>query len=419
MLGKKLTLHDLKKDQLLGKRVVMRVDFNVPFAKDGTISNNQRIEATFPTINEIFDKGAKSLVLLSHLGRPDGKVVEKYSLKPVAARLGELLKKPVTFLNDCVGPDVEKACANPKQGEIILCENVRFHIEEEGSVKDESGKKIVADKAKVDEFRKSLSKLGDVYINDAFGTAHRAHSSMVGVNLPIKAAGNLVKKELDAFVPILENPKRPLLSILGGSKVTDKIKLINNLLEKVDEMIITGGMAYTFLKVCEGTKIGNSLFDEEGSKIVKELMDKAKAKNVKIHLPVDFKAADKFDAAANTKIVTKAQGIDDGWQGLDVGPETIKIYADAVGRAKTIIWNGPAGVYEFEAFQAGTRGILDAVAKAKAGGALAVIGGGDCATCAMQWGYADKLSHISTGGGASLQLLEGGEMPGLVNLSDK
>lgn len=419
MLGSKLTLAELTEEQLNGKRVLMRVDYNVPFDKNGNISNNQRITETIPTINEIFAKGAHSLVLLSHLGRPCGQVVPKSSLRPVATRLQELINRPVTFLSDCVGEEVENACAHPEKGAIILLENCRFHVEEEGSGVDAEGNKIKATKEAVDAFRAALTRLGDVYINDAFGTAHRAHSSMVGVNLPIRAAGNLIKRELDAFIPILEQPHRPLLSILGGSKVTDKIKLIKNLLDKVDEMIICGGMSYTFLKVAYGVEIGDSLFDEQGANIVQELLQKAEEKHVKIHLPIDFRCGDEFKATCNTRVFTKEEGIPKGWSGMEDGPASLEIYKQAVARANTIIWNGPAGVYEFEAFQSCTRGILEACAEAKQRGAIVVIGGGDCATCAMQWGFGNALTHISTGGGASLQLLEGGDMPGLMALSNK
>jgi phosphoglycerate kinase len=418
-LGNKLTLADLTSAELAGKRVVIRVDFNVPFAKDGTISNNQRITATIPTINDVFAKGANSVVLLSPLGRPDGRPNPKLTLRPVADRLQELLGKPVTFIAESIGPEVDAATKAPAPGSIILLENVRFHVEEEGSGVDASGAKVKADPAAVEAFSKALSSYGDVYINDAFGTAHRAHASMVGVKLPIRAAGHLIKTELDAFVPIVESPRRPLLSILGGAKVTDKIKLIKNLLDKVDEMILTGGMAYTFLKVAYGVSIGSSLFDKDGAAIVPELLEKAKAKGVTIHLVEDFVCGDKFAADAQVKTFTKAEGIPDGWLGLDVGPATIADYAAAIARANSIIWYGPAGVYEFEAFQAGTRGILDACAAAKERGALVVIGGGDCGACAAQWGYTDKISHISTGGGASLELLEGNKMPGLLALSDK
>lgn len=419
MLSTKLTLSDLTAEQLAGKKVLMRVDFNVPFGKDGKISNNQRISETIPTINEIFSKGANSLVLLSHLGRPNGRVEAKSSLKPVAERLSELVGKPVTFLKDCIGAEVLAATANPKKGEIILLENARFHIEEEGSGVDANGKSIKADKVAVEAFRAELSKLGDVYINDAFGTAHRAHSSMVGVNLPIRVAGNLMSKELKAFIPVLEIPQKPVLSILGGSKVTDKIKLIKNLLDKVDEMIICGGMAFTFLKVAYGVEIGKSLYDAEGANIVNELLAKAKEKNVNIILPVDHVAGDAFKADCKTVIATNQEGVPAGYSGFDAGPESTKLFQAAVSRANTIIWNGPAGVYEFEPFQKSTRGILDAAAAAKERGAIVVIGGGDCATCALQWGYADRITHVSTGGGASLQLLEGGDMPGISALSSK
>jgi 3-phosphoglycerate kinase len=286
-LGNKLTLADLTARDLLGKRVVMRVDFNVPFGKDGQISNDQRITATLPTIRDVFDKSANSIVLLSHLGRPDGRVVEKYSLRPVAERLEALLGRAVTFVPECVGPEVDAAVEAPEPGSLILLENVRFHIEEEGAGVDADGNKVKADAAAVEAFSRALTSYGDVYINDAFGTAHRAHVSMVGVRLPVRAAGHLIKTELDAFVPIVEAPRRPLLAILGGAKVTDKIKLIKNLLDKVDEMIITGGMAYTFLKVARGVEIGASLFDADGAALVPELLAKAEARGVAVHLADD------------------------------------------------------------------------------------------------------------------------------------
>lgn len=407
---------------LKGKRVVMRVDFNVPQdKKTGAITNTQRIDAALPTIKYALDQGA-SVVLMSHLGRPDGKVVEKYSLKPIAEKAAERLGRPVKFLTDCVGADVEAACAALKPGEVVLLENLRFHIEEEGKVTvknaDGTETKVKADPAKVAEFRASLSKLGDVYVNDAFGTAHRAHSSMVGVNLPQRAAGFLLKKELDAFAQVLESPKRPLLAILGGAKVADKIQLINNLLDKANELIIGGGMAYTFLKVLNNMEIGKSIYDAEGAKIVPELMAKAKAKGVKIHLPVDFIAADKFSPDANTQAVTVASGIPAGWEGLDCGPETIKQNAEVFARAKTIIWNGPLGVFEFEKFVNGTKGAMDAMVKATAAGAITVIGGGDTATAAAKWGTDTKVTHCSTGGGASLELLEGKVLPGIDALSE-
>lgn len=404
---------------LAGRRVVMRVDFNVPQDKaTGVITNPARIAAALPTIQYILDQGA-SVVLMSHLGRPDGKKVEKFTLKPVAEKLQELLGKPVKFLPDCVGPEVEAACAALQPGEVALLENLRFHIEEEGKVKNEDGTSTKADPAKVAEFRASLTKLGDIYANDAFGTAHRAHSSVVGVDLPDKVAGFLMQKELDAFAQVIDNPQRPLLAILGGAKVADKIPLIRNLLDKADEIIVGGGMAYTFLKVLNNMPIGDSLFDPEGAKIVEELMEKAKEKGVKIHLPVDFVCADKFDPEAATQSADAATGIPDGWMGLDCGPKSSAIFAEAIARARTIVWNGPSGVFEFEKFATGTKAVAEAVAAATAAGAVSVVGGGDTATAAKKFKVVDKVTHASTGGGASLELLEGKTLPGVANLSEK
>lgn len=404
---------------LAGKRVVMRVDFNVPQDKaTGAITNPARIAAALPTIQYILDQGA-SVVLMSHLGRPDGKKVEKFTLKPVAEKLQELLGKPVKFLPDCVGSEIEAACAALQPGEVALLENLRFHIEEEGKVKNEDGTSTKADPAKVAEFRASLTKLGDIYANDAFGTAHRAHSSVVGVDLPDKVAGFLMQKELDAFAAVIDNPQRPLLAILGGAKVADKIPLIRNLLDKADEIIVGGGMAYTFLKVLNNMPIGDSLFDPEGAKIVAELMEKAKEKGVKIHLPVDFICADKFDPEAATQPADASAGIPDGWMGLDCGPKSSALFAEAIARAKTIVWNGPSGVFEFEKFATGTKAVAEAVAAATAGGAVSVVGGGDTATAAKKFKVVDKVTHASTGGGASLELLEGKTLPGVANLSEK
>jgi len=323
----------------------------------------------------------------------------------------------VQFLDDCVGEKVEKACADPPHGSVILLENLRFHVEEEGSGVDAAGKKIKADEAKVKEFRASLSKLGDIFVNDAFGTAHRAHSSMVGVNLPQKAAGFLMKKELDYFAKALENPQRPYLAILGGAKVSDKIKLISNLLDKVDEMIIGGGMAFTFKKIVNDVKIGNSLFEKDSEKTVKDVIAKAKEKNVKLHFPVDYVTADKFSKDANTGAATDEEGIPDGWMGLDSGPKSNKEFAEVVSRAKTIVWNGPVGVFEFPKFETGTKSLMDAVVEATTKGATTIIGGGDTATAAAKYNAEDKVSHVSTGGGASLELLEGKELPGVSYLS--
>jgi len=414
----KKTVRDVN---LKGKRVIMRVDFNVPQDKvTGAISNTKRIEAALPTIKYALDQGA-SVVLMSHLGRPDGKVIAKYSLKPVAEALEKLLGRPVKFLADCVGPQVEAACAagTVKPGDVILLENLRFHIEEEGKVKKEDGTSVKADPKAVEAFRTSLSKLGDVYVNDAFGTAHRAHSSMVGVNLPEKVSGFLMEAELKAFGAVLDNPKRPMLAILGGAKIADKIPLINNLLDKANEIIIGGGMAFTFKKILNNMEIGSSLFDPEGAKLVKDLMAKAQAKGVKIHLPVDYICGDKFAEDAQVKAADDASGIPVGWLGLDVGPKSNVIFCEAIARAKTIIWNGPAGVFEMEKFATGTKVMADAIAKATAAGAISVVGGGDTATAAKKFKVVDKVTHCSTGGGASLEFLEGKVLPGVAALSEK
>ena len=401
---------------LAGKRVLIRVDFNVPQDKaTGAITNTARITAALPTIQYALEQGA-SVVLMSHLGRPDGKRTEKFSLKPVAVELEKLLGKPVKFLNDCVGAEIEAATAKLQPGEVVLLENLRFHIEEEGKVKNEDGTSTKADPEKVNAFRASLTKHGDVFVNDAFGTAHRAHSSMVGVNLPEKAAGFLMEAELKAFNKVLENPDRPLLAILGGAKIADKIPLINNLLDKADKVIIGGGMAYTFHKVNRGMSIGSSLFDKAGAEIVAELEAKAKAKGVELIFPVDFVCGDKFGPDANTQPATLEGGIPDGWEGFDAGPKSIELYRNAILSSKTIIWNGPAGVFEFDIFAGATKAMAEAVAEATANGATTVVGGGDTATAAKKFGVAKKVTHCSTGGGASLEFLEGKALPGVVFL---
>lgn len=407
----------IDKLDLSGKRVFMRVDFNVP-QKDGKITNNQRIVAAVDSIKYALDKGAKSVVLCSHLGRPDGNKNLKFTLAPVAEELKTLLGRDVTFLPDCVGPEVEAACANPAPGSVILLENLRFYVEEEGKGVDASGAKVKADAAKVKTFRESLRKLGDVYVSDAFGTAHRAHSSMLGEGYDLRASGFLLKKELTYFAKALQSPERPFLAILGGAKVKDKIQLIESMLDRVNEMMIVGGMAFTFLKVLKNMEIGTSLFDEEGSKIVEKLMAKAQEKNVKMHLPCDFVTGDKFDENANTGAATEAEGIPASWMGLDCGPESIKNFKEVVGRAKTIVWNGPCGVFEFEKFANGTKAVMDMVVEVTGNGATTIIGGGDTATCCAKWGTEDKVSHVSTGGGASLELLEGKTLPGVAALTD-
>jgi phosphoglycerate kinase len=409
----KLSIRDL---DLSGKRVLIRVDFNVPQDKaTGAITNNQRIVAALPTIKFALDKGA-SVILMSHLGRPDGQKIEKFSLKPVADELAKLLDKPVTFLADCVGPEVEAACAGLQPGTVVLLENLRFHIEEEGKAKREDGTSIKAEPASVEAFRASLTKLGDVYVNDAFGTAHRAHSSMVGVDLPQKAAGFLMQAEIDAFTAVLDNPKRPLLAILGGAKIADKIPLITNLLDKANDIIIGGGMAFTFRKVLDGMEIGASLFDAEGATIVAELAEKAKAKGVNLHLPVDFVCGDKF--APDATVSTATDSIPAGVMGLDGGPKTRELFANVIAASKTIIWNGPPGVFEFDAFAEGTKSMAAAIAAATEAGAITVVGGGDTATAAKKFGVASKVTHCSTGGGASLEFLEGKVLPGVAALSE-
>ena len=403
---------------LVGKRVLMRVDFNVPQDKQtGAITNTARIAAALPSIKFALEHGA-SVVLMSHLGRPDGQKIAKFSLRPVATELEKLLGRPVKFLDDCVGPAVEAVCAKLAPGTVVLLENLRFHIEEEGKVKLEDGTSKKADPAAIAAFRASLSKLGDVFVNDAFGTAHRAHSSMVGVALPKKAAGFLMEAELKAFAAVLDHPQRPLLAILGGAKIADKIPLIKNLLAKANAIIIGGGMAYTFKKVVNGMSIGDSLFDAEGAKIVQQLVDDAKARGVKLIFPVDYVCADKFDPNANTQPATDATGIPAGWQGLDAGPQSIALYRDAILSAKTIIWNGPSGVFEFEKFAGSTKAMAQAVADATAKGATTVVGGGDTATAAKKFKVADKVTHCSTGGGASLEFLEGKILPGVAFLEN-
>ncbi|MEN9577595.1 MAG: phosphoglycerate kinase 1 [Pseudomonadota bacterium] len=406
----KLSISDLK---LAGKRVLMRVDFNVPMDKQGHITNDARVVAALPSIQHALDQGA-SVVLMSHLGRPDGQPNAEFSLAPVAKVLQGLLGRPVTLLKDCVGPEVEARCSDLKPGDVVLLENLRFHPEEEGK----KGKSAEAD-LRIEAFRASLSKLGDVYVNDAFGTAHRPHSSMVGAALPERASGFLMQKELDYFGKALSNPERPFLAILGGAKVKDKIQLIENLIDKVDEMIIGGGMAYTFKKELYGMKIGKSLYDPEGAKIVKGLMEKAAKRGVKIHLPVDFQTGDKFSNDATVGYANDQDGIGDEVEGFDCGPKTVELFVAAIKRAKTIVWNGPVGVFEFEKFSTGTRALAAAVAEVTGTGAVTIIGGGDTATAAANFGVDDKVSHVSTGGGASLELLEGKDLPGVAALSER
>ena len=408
----KLFIEDLN---LAGKRVLMRVDFNVP-VKGGVVENDKRIRESLRSIKYVLDKGG-SLVLMSHLGRPDGKRVEKHSLKPVAGKLSELLGRPVTFLDDCVGPAVESACAALQPGQVILLENLRFHIEEEGKIKNKDGTSVKAEPAAVEAFRASLTKLGDVFVNDAFGTAHRAHSSVVGVNLP-RASGYLLKKELDFLGSALDQPKRPFVAIIGGSKISGKIDVINALLPKVDHLLIGGGMAYTFLK-SQGIQIGKSLCEEDKVALAGELMAKGGAKLV---LPVDFMVTTSLDfenrKLGTPPVAVDQKGIPADMNSVDVGPKTVELYGKLIREAGTVVWNGPMGVFEIAESAQGTFGVARALADATAKGAITVIGGGDSATAIEVAGLETKVSHVSTGGGASLEFLEGKALPGVVFLEN-
>lgn len=385
-----------------GKKCLVRVDFNVPL-KDGVITDDNRIKGALPTIKYLMEQGAK-VILCSHLGRPKGEFNMKYSLKPVAEELSKLLGKKVVFATDVIGESAQKAVKECKDGEVVLLENLRFHKEEEANDK---------------EFCRKLASFGDVFVNDAFGTAHRAHASTAGVVqygfIKDAVSGFLIDKEISVMSGALENPKRPFVAILGGAKVSDKIGVINNLIDKVDALIVGGAMAYTFAKA-QGAKIGNSLCEDDKLDLARELIEKAKKKGIKFLLPVDNVAADKFDNDANTKICP-ADNIPDGFQGLDIGPKTIELFSETIKNAKTIIWNGPMGVFEMEKFAVGTKAVADAMSKAK--DAVTIVGGGDSAAAVAQLGYEDKMTHISTGGGASLEFLEGKVLPGIDCLNNK
>lgn len=403
------------------KRVLMRVDFNVPMDKEGNITNTQRMVAALPTIELVLSKGAKSVVLMSHLGRPEGQKNAKFSLEPVATKLGEIMKRTVTFADDCVGESAEKITADPAAGSIILLENVRFYAEEEGKGKDAAGEKIKPSDEDVTKFRESLCKHGDVYVCDAFGTAHRAHSSMVGMGGKMPCvSGLLVAKELEAFQKVLGPEKKtPLTAIVGGAKIKDKVLVIENLIEKSDNIIICGGMAYTFLKTCFGMEIGKSLFDKKGAELAPGLIEKAKAKGCKFVFPCDWKCGQDFCNDQEIKLVTQEEGIPDGWEGMDCGEKSSDLFRQTVLASSTVIWNGPAGVFEFDNFSAGTKALLEAVAETTAAGNVGIIGGGDSATAAAKWDMEDKVSFVSTGGGASLELLEGKVLPGVAALDDQ
>jgi len=409
----KLFIEDL---DLRGRRVLMRVDFNVPI-QDGHVENDKRLRASLPSIRYALDRGA-SLVLMSHLGRPDGRKIAKYSLRPVAEKLSGLLGRPVTFLDDCVGPEVEKTCAALKPGEVALLENLRFHIEEEGKVKQKDGTSVKADPEAVKAFRASLSKLGDVFVNDAFGTAHRAHSSMTGVSLAQRAAGYLMKRELDFLGDAVEKPKRPFVAILGGAKVSGKIDVISSLLPKVDTLLIGGGMAFTFYKA-KGKEIGRSLVEDDRIEMARELLARAGDKLV---LPVDVVVTEVLDLEARkvgTLRTVAWDRIGPADIGVDIGEATRAKFADLVKRAKTVVWNGPMGIFEIEATARGTLSVASALADATAHGAVTVVGGGDSVSAIEHAGLAEKVTHVSTGGGASLEFLEGKDLPGVRYLSEK
>jgi len=402
-----------------GKRIFMRADFNVPLDADCKITDTTRITATLPTIQKLLDMEPDRLIITSHLGRPKGQKKEKLSLAPVVAELEKLLNKKVVFVKDWFRDDLEsEVLAKQEKGAIIVLENCRFYVEEEGKGEDKDKNKVKAKAEEVERFRKILSGIADLFINDAFGTSHRAHSSMVGCNASIKAAGLLVKKELEYFDKALSKPERPYLAILGGAKVSDKIHVIKSLLDRVNEMIIAGGMCFTFLKVNNNMNIGTSLYDEEGAKIVKELMEKANKNKVKIILPVDFVCGDAFKNDAKIEQATAEKGVPDGFMGLDVGPESIKAFTESVLKAKTIMFNGPPGVFEMDNFCAGTKAMVEALGKATESGSITIVGGGDSASACNKYGFGDKVSHVSTGGGASLELLEGKILPGVAFLSD-
>ena len=382
-----------------GKKVIVRCDFNVPQDETGRITDDKRIVAALPTIKYLLEHQA-AVILCSHLGRPKGEVNMKYSLAPVAERLGELLGKEVKLAKDVVGPDAKALAAALVPGEVMLLENVRF---EKGETKNDP------------ELAKQMADMAEIYVNDAFGTAHRAHASTAGIADYLPAVcGYLINKEISIMGKALANPARPFVAILGGAKVSDKIGVINNLIEKCDTIIIGGGMAYTFQKA-QGKSIGTSLCEEDKLQLALDLLKKAEDKGVKLLLPVDTVCADHFAADA-TPVVCEAGKISDDLMGLDIGPKTVKLFSEAVADAGTVVWNGPMGVFEFDAFAVGTKAVAKAIAESNA---ISIIGGGDSAAAVEKLGYADKMTHISTGGGASLEFLEGLELPGIACLQDK
>ncbi|MBD0344697.1 MAG: phosphoglycerate kinase [Coleofasciculus sp. Co-bin14] len=398
----KRTVADLSESDLAGKRVLVRADLNVPLDDNGKITDDTRIRAAIPTIQDLINKGAK-VVLCSHLGRPKGQVKESLRLTPVANRLSELLGQTVVKTDDCVGDAVAAQIAAMENGQVALLENLRFHAGEE---KNDP------------EFTKQLAALADVYVNDAFGTAHRAHSSTEGVTHYLKpsVAGYLIEKELQYLQSAIEQPKKPLAAIIGGSKVSSKIGVIETLLDKVDKLLIGGGMIFTFYKA-RGLSVGKSLVEEDKIELAKSLEAKAKERGVELLLPTDVVVADNFSADANSQTVS-IDAIPDGWMGLDIGPDSVKVFQDALSDCKTVIWNGPMGVFEFDKFAVGTEAIAHSLAELTKKDATTIIGGGDSVAAVEKVGVADQMSHISTGGGASLELLEGKELPGIAALDD-
>jgi len=398
----KKALADLSASDVSGKRVLVRADFNVPLDDAGNITDDTRIRAALPTIQDLTSKGAK-VILASHFGRPKGKVVESMRLTPVAKRLSEKLGQDVIKCNDCIGDEVAAQIAGMENGQVALLENVRFYEGEESNDP---------------EFAKQLAANADLYVNDAFGTAHRAHASTAGVTdyLSPAVAGSLIEKELKFLQETVDNPQRPLAAIVGGSKVSSKIGVIETLLDKVDKIFIGGGMIFTFYKA-RGMNVGSSLVEEDKLDLAKKLEAKAKEKGVEFLLPTDVVLADKFAADANTQTVS-VEAIPDGWMGLDIGPDSIKTFQAALADCKSVIWNGPMGVFEMDAFAKGTNGIATTLAGLTGTGCITIIGGGDSVAAVEQAGLADKMSHISTGGGASLELLEGKTLPGIAALDE-
>ncbi|MCP9818911.1 phosphoglycerate kinase [Synechococcus sp. Cruz-9H2] len=398
----KRSLTSLSAADLQGKRVLVRVDFNVPLDESGAISDDTRIRAALPTITDLTAKGAR-VILAAHFGRPKGEVNEAMRLTPVAARLSELLGKPVVKTESCIGPDAEAKVAAMADGDVVLLENVRFFADEE---KNET------------EFARKLAALAEVYVNDAFGAAHRAHASTEGVTefLTPNVAGHLMEKELQYLQGAIDEPKRPLAAIVGGSKVSSKIGVLESLIDKCDKVLIGGGMIFTFYKA-RGLAVGKSLVEEDKLELARELEAKAAAKGVQLLLPTDVVLADAFSPDANT-LTTSVTEIPDGWMGLDIGPDSLKAFQAALADCKTVIWNGPMGVFEFDKFAAGTNGVAHTLAELSAQGCCTIIGGGDSVAAVEKVGVAEKMSHISTGGGASLELLEGKVLPGVAALDD-